>query len=165
MVAVYRGSPNDLKESALITGNHRRVASIVAALALLVGAPSAAVAKGWKLEIKNKFAGVGTAESTGRHCGRTKFGAWAFRGTLSLAGQTAQLRWKTAISQDGVRHPTSAVSVTGSAPESVKSQIQQTFSSLKYQYRSGAHPLVKITLPNGSTYATMAFRPRTTPRC
>jgi hypothetical protein len=160
------------KEIAVTAGNARRAAAVrriallaTAAIAVLAIAAPAALAKGWKIDIKNKVPGGGTARTTAKHCGKTKFGTWSFRGTLSMAGKSALIRWKTVISRDGAPHPTTAVSVTGSAPASGKAAVKQTFESLKYFYAPGSPPVVKTQLADGATFSTLVFRPRPAKRC
>ena len=134
-----------------------------AALLLLGLAPTAALAKGWKLELNAKAGGVST-HTVATHCGATKFGMWSFRGTLKHGGEYAQVRWKTQITADGTAHPTSRVTVTGTAPKSAKATLKKTLKSVQYRYVPGATP--KLQSQVGSEPATtVPFRPKATKHC
>ena len=134
-----------------------------AALLLLGLAPTGALAKGWKLELNAK-AGRVTTHTTATHCGATKFGTWSFKGTLKYGGKYAQVRWKTQITADGAPHPTSGVTVTGTAPKSAKATLKSTLKSVQYRYVPGAKP--KLQSQVGTDPATtVPFRPKATKHC
>jgi hypothetical protein len=142
----------------------RRALVAGSTILLLAAAPTAAVAKGWTLQLRNHI-GKASTRTTAKHCGTTKFGTWSFRATITLEGRIALARWKTLITQDGAPHPTTGVTVTGSAPKSAKTTLKQTFSTIKFRYAAGAPPKLRTELPDGSTYSTLTFRPTPIRRC
>jgi hypothetical protein len=147
-----------------VAGWRRLTLAFVAAVAFFATGSSAAHAKGWKLELKNSIGGA-TTKTTGKHCGKTKFGTWAFRGTIALQGTVAQLRWKMIVTRDGALHPVTGVSVTGSAPASAQDTLRQTFGTLHFRYVAGATPKLTSQTPDGATFSTMTFRPKQSRRC
>jgi hypothetical protein len=137
---------------------------VASAIALVGVTPALAQARGWKVQVNNRL-GTGRTHMTGTHCGKTKFGTWSFKGTMTLEGKVARLRWSTRVTKDGAPHPTSNVRVTGTAPASAKTTLRQTFSSITYRYEAGSTPKLRTQMPDGSTFSTLTFRPKSTKHC
>jgi hypothetical protein len=140
--------------------------SVAAAIAIAAAVPPAAsAAKGWRLpSISNDVSGLKTT-SKATHCGKSKFGTWKWRGTMTAEGDVARLRWKVKVTKDGALHPLTAIRVSGSAPEAAKQAITSSLSAQRIRYLPGSPPQLETVAANGERAATREFRPSRTKRC
>ena len=139
--------------------------AVAATLAAAAAVPSAAsAAKGWKLPTFSTEQSGLKVSSSGKRCGKSKFGTWKFRGRMSAEGKYADIRWKVTVSKDGKAHPLTAVRVSGTAPESGQAGIKSSLSAQSVRYAAGP-PRLETLASNGELSATRQFQPKRTKGC
>jgi hypothetical protein len=138
---------------------------MVTGATLACAAPAAASAAGWTLPVLHSHLAGFTTRTTAKHCGATKFGTWSFRASMKAEGAEAIIAWKAQVTKDGKPHPTTGLSVTGTAPDTAKEQLRQTFAPLRFRYVAGASPKLQTVAANGAVFATRSFKPRRAKRC
>jgi hypothetical protein len=140
--------------------------SLAAAIAIAAAVPSAApAAKGWKLpNISNDVSGLKVTGKAAR-CGKSKFGMWRWRGTMSAEGKVAYLRWKVRLTKDGALHPLAKIRVTGTAPEVAQQAMKSSLSKQRMRYVPGSPAQVETVGSTGERAGIREFRPTRTRRC
>jgi hypothetical protein len=138
---------------------------IVVTAALAATAPAASAAAGWRLPVLRSHLGGFDTRTTAKHCGATKFGAWAFHASMKAEGAEAIIAWKARVTKDGKPHPTVGLRVTGTAPDTAKEQLRQALAPLKFRYVAGSRPKLETVSADGGVFATRAFKPRRVKHC
>jgi hypothetical protein len=149
--------------------SHRRAirafAAIATAAAVTGTATATASAAGWKLPVLRNHVGAFTTRTTAKHCGATKFGNWSFHASMKAEGAAAILAWKTQVTKDGKPHPVTGLGVTGTAPDTAKEQLRQTFAALRFRYVGGSSPKLEAVQADGAVFSTRAFKPHRVKHC